>query len=189
MTCQECELALAGEERGAERSSAVDRRVEAHMAGCAGCRAFAVDLRENSEALRAFAMEPLPALPRVAFAATPRRQQIGWWAGVAAVLVLGFASLWTATRTPMGRSPRVPTGTVPRQIASIPAIESRTEPGSESAPAHVVSNRAPARFRPAAAPIRHQAPNRSQQNSESRILQIKMLTDDPDVVIYWQIEN
>lgn len=189
MTCQECELALAGEEREEERRSLVDDYVEAHIAECSACREFALELRENSEALRALAMEPLPASPKVAFAVPLRHQQIGWWAGVAAVLVLGFASLWFTIRMPAGRSPRVPTATAPQQIASVAALESRTEPRSESAPAQVVSNRAPARFRKATSPMRGQVRSRSQQNGESRILQIKMLTDDPDVVIYWQIEN
>jgi predicted anti-sigma-YlaC factor YlaD len=73
MNCQECELALAGE----ERSLLADGRVEAHMAECSACREFAVELRENSEALRAFSMESMPALPKVPFHATPRRQPAG----------------------------------------------------------------------------------------------------------------
>jgi hypothetical protein len=178
-------MALASE----DRSSVVDGLVAAHMSECAACREFELELRENSQALRAFGMESVPALPKVAFAVTPRRQQIGWRAGVAAVLVLGFASAWIAIRTPIGRAPHVPIAAAPQQIASVAALESRTEPRSEPAPPHVVSDRAPAQFRKGASPMRGHAPSRSQQNHESRILQIKMLTDDPDVVIYWQIEN
>jgi hypothetical protein len=185
MTCQECELALAGE----ERSPVVDGRVEAHMAGCAACREFAVELRENSEALRAFAMEPVPVgLGRTRAVHGPApSNKAAWWMGVAAALVLGFASLWIATRMPMGRSPRVPGVTVSQQTAA-----------GSSAKSNAVSDQTPAQLRAATA-ARHRATRRSrpgssqkslpQENSEPRILQVKMLTDDPDVVIYWQIEN
>jgi hypothetical protein len=181
MTCQECELALAGEERGEERSPVVDQHVQSHMAGCAACREFAMELRENSEALRAFAMESMPALPQVPFNASPHRQQVAWWVGVAAVLVLGFVSSWMLTGSSMGRSQRIPVVTAPRQIASISS-------GGPPQP-NAVRDRPAAEFRPSAAAIPHRGPSRSQQKDEPHILQVKMLTDDPDVVIYWQIEN
>jgi hypothetical protein len=156
MTCQECELALAGEDRVSS--------LEEHLASCAACREFALELGANSEAMLAFAAEAMPAAPRI----KPRRQQVGWWAAVAAMLVLGFVSSWAIlrpTREPARVSPPVPLlATVETQVPSL--------------------ERPPVRL-----PVKRHVARQSPQRSEPKILQIKMLTDDPDVVIYWQIEN
>ncbi len=194
MTCQECELALAGE----EQSSVVDGRVEAHLAGCSACREFAVELRENSEALRAFATESMPGLkmsprglPGVAPGGQPGRLHAGWWAAVAAVLLLGFVSSWARLRSRAQSLPVVSLKTPPAPMASAASVE------------QVVAEQsvAPAILSPAGLetvpPVRRHVARRPQPgpreplktSSEPRILQVKMLTDDPNVVIYWQIEN
>jgi hypothetical protein len=43
---------------------------------------------------------------------------------------------------------------------------------------------------PQAVPVRPHIPRRApKKNVQPQILQVKMLTDDPDVVIYWQVAN
>jgi hypothetical protein len=193
MTCQECELALAGE----EISPAVDERVGAHMAECSACREFAVELRANSEALRAFAMDSMPGLkvspglgarpwelPGVRHTGQPGGQHVPWWAAVAAVLVLGFVSSWVVLNR---RSPHVP---IPASVIlpGLPAAQIASVSSGSPQPS-AGRNRPRTRFRPAPASLPHLALSRSQQEDAPHILQVKMLTDDPDVVIYWQIEN
>jgi hypothetical protein len=80
MNCRACELALAGEGRGAA--------VEAHLESCAACRAFAVELEDNSVALQAMGSDALPKLRRVK---TPRW---AWPVAIAAMLALVFGASW-----------------------------------------------------------------------------------------------
>jgi len=162
MTCQECELALAGE----ELSQSVDR----HLAECLQCREFARDLQENFEVFaefgrEAFGIEKTPAVS----IGVPRPEAVRWqWAAAAAVaamlaLALGLRTL--SPHTPIAQN-------VPAPVTQIAAVEA---PSSQ--------------IRPVAAPVKRRAPRPPQKRAEPKILQIKMLTDDPDVVIYWQIEN
>jgi hypothetical protein len=167
MTCQECELGLASE----DRSDLIDR----HLAGCAACREFALELRMNVEVLGSFAREPMPALPPGFDIAKPRRQHVARWAAVAAALVLGFVSSWAIMRSRSVSPPVLPGSPASAQIASVAPVE------QTPVVAHV-RRRIARRSQPAP-----QAPFKV--HNEPRILQVKMLTDDPDVVIYWQIEN
>ena len=159
MTCQECELALAGE----ERSESVDR----HLAVCPKCREFAVDLRENCEVFAAFGAEAF-RLER-----TPAISRPGWiqwqWAA-AGMAIAAMLALALGLRTFLPRSPRIQN--VPAQPAQLAVVEAPLP-----------------QIRPVVAAVRHRAPRPSPKRREPKILQVKMLTDDPDVVIYWQIEN
>jgi hypothetical protein len=204
MTCQECELALAGEEQGEERSSVIDGCVEAHMAECSACREFALELRENSDALRAFAMETLPGLkvlpqelPGVRHNGQPGgrqgRQHGAWWAAVAAVVVLGFVSSWAMLRSRSARlssPPVLSLKTPPAPMASAASIEQGAAKQGVAEQGVAQAILSPAGLETVPSPVRRHVARRPQQAlREPRILQVKMLTDDPDVVIYWQIEN
>jgi hypothetical protein len=151
MTCQECELALASEESVAG--------VDEHLAACAACGKFAVELQSNAGAMLEFASEPMPALQR------PQRQQLGWWAAIAAIVILGFVSSWAILRSPQ------------RSTISSPPVPQMTSALGTSQP------------QSPSTPVSHRKVRRSQKARKPEILQVKMLTDDPDVVIYWQVSN
>jgi hypothetical protein len=167
MTCQECELALANEPGEAAE---VDRDlVDRHLAGCAACREFAGELRANCDTFAAFSRDPIPP---VSIRVAPRPQPVRWqWAAaIAAMLVLAltitFAMRSSHRIRPVADAP------VPQVAANHPAAEPSF---------------------PVMPPVRHRASKKPRSNlvqkNEPHILQVKMLTDDPDVVIYWQIEN
>jgi hypothetical protein len=159
MTCQECELALAGE----ERSESVDR----HLTECAACREFAVDLRENCEVFAAFGAEAF-RVERTPAVSRPRRIQ--WQRAAAGMAIAAMLALALGLRTFLPRTPRIQN--VPAPVTRVAVVE---EPSPQ--------------IRPAVAAVRHRAPRPSPRRSQPKILQIKMLTDDPDVVMYWQVEN
>jgi len=167
MTCQECELALASEPGAAaeEHHELVDR----HLAECAACREFAGDLRENCGVFAAFFTEPVPPVS-IRLAARPRRVRWQWAAAIAAMLVLALTITFEKRS---GRRIR------PAADAPVPQIAANHPAAEPSLP--VIT------------PVLHRAPRKPRsipaQKKEPRILQVKMLTDDPDVVIYWQIEN
>ncbi len=142
MTCQECELLLAGDERNA--------MADRHLSTCPACREFALDLRANSEALHAFASEPMPKVAR------PRPAR---WPYVAATVAIAAVLILMLAIPQKQQAPQAP-------IARITA--------PPAAPVQPV--------------IRH-ARKPVVRDKEPQILQVKMLTGDPNVVIYWQIET
>jgi hypothetical protein len=149
MTCQECELWLAGGE--------MDISVEDHLRGCAGCRTLQEDLRTNALALRSFRDDEFPAVK------TPerRRAAVPWMSAAAAaallVLIAHQVSQWR------------------------PIVETLPRP-------HVVTDPVTVTAGPAVAPKlpvrRKQEPPPQDTPSEEPLL-VKMVTPDPDVVVYW----
>ena len=165
MTCQECELALAGDERG----------VDEHLAVCSACREFAAELRENSVAMTAFALDAMPSVGVVR-----ARRPLFVWGAVAAMLVVGFASALVM------RSSRQVQPAISSLALSTPGPESTASTQQAEAPVpHRASRTASARQAEPPVPRKKRQADPASQG----ILQVKMLTDDPDVVIYWQVSN
>jgi hypothetical protein len=147
MTCQECELLLAGDQPSHE--------CDGHLAGCAACRELALELSANSDAFRLMAAEPMPVV------VIRRPRPLPWVA--AAVAIAAMIVLMLAMPKPHADPVIKPPTPIVRIEPSIPV-------------------------RPA--PVIHQQIRRTpKKNVQPEILQVKMLTDDPNVVIYWQIEN
>lgn len=121
MTCEECELPLARSERTPE--------VQAHLGGCANCRALAAELAANEVALHELRDEALPA------PASPVKRGVArpwkWAVPLAAGIALAAALFPWRAKVPVEP---------PRAAADAP-------------------------------------------------LKIKMLTSDPDVVIYWIVDS
>ena len=165
MTCQECELRLAEGEFGAA--------VEDHLLECAECRALAAELRENAIALAAMREDELSGgagfSPRTSV--RPIRPQV-WIAAAAAALVLLTIGLPRHRReTPLPPAP---------VVAAVPA------------PAPVVAASAPVaaavtrKRTHRTATVRERVPPKPAQPEET--FMVKMLTPDPDVVVYWIVE-
>jgi hypothetical protein len=161
MTCQECQIELFDDAPG--------RDALVHVGECEDCRALAREIRANAEALAALQGEELAARPFI----YPRRfrppfQRWVWGLAAAAALVLGIG-------LPQLFEPEV---VVVPEVA--PPIEvARVE---LPAPAPEITKRTQAvRARPRPA-VPLPAPEPAQP------LLVKMLTPDPDVVIYWLID-
>lgn len=148
MTCQDCELALAGEGHLDE--------IEGHLAECAKCREFAMVLRENSEVFAAFREEAMPSVAR--------RHARRWPLAAAAAAIAAMFILMMVhpkSQAPPDETAAAIVMNVVPQVSVVPGVK----------------------------PVKRRAPKQPAKKAQPQILQVKMLTDDPDVVIYWQIEN
>jgi len=159
MTCEECELLLAQNE--------IDPEVDAHVAGCPGCRSLAAELQANAHALRALGEEVIPGF--VVRAAPVRlRQSHPWWkwTSAAAAVIITLGAAWLASRPPK-----------PPHIVSIDVNVTGVVPKAE---VPYVKATIPETLTPERVPVVSVA------NTEP--LKVKMLTPDPDVVIYWLVD-
>jgi hypothetical protein len=171
MTCLECELSLADGVRTAETS--------AHLAQCPECRALAEDLAVNADVLRRMREEVVPARPLSVLRANR------WlWAGTAAAAVLIVA--FGVSQLESGNSRARVTPAV--EPASPPLVELPPSPKSGTGPRPAAASRAASQriLDPALASPAESRPHASEP---AEPLLVKMLTPDPDVVIYWLIES
>jgi hypothetical protein len=158
MRCQECELLLADAE--------ADALVEGHLRGCAPCRALQEDLRANALALSALRDDELPRVQTperrsaVPRPAVPRH--VPWIAAAAAAVLLALIAHQASQPRPVViATPRAQHVAAPAQLAP--------EPVPKLAVRHKLK---PA---PRGAPLKQP-------------LLVKMLTPDPDVVVYWLVD-
>jgi len=150
--------------------------LEAHLAECAACREFAAALRESQAAVKELgndAADPavLAAIRARVMAelAVPRARRWAWarlWVAAAACAAVVVAALLF----PRGAHELPPPP--PRPVAAVPA-----------APRLAASRQAPHRVRPAVRAV----PRRASRPAAPLLMQI--VTDDPNVVIYWIVED
>jgi hypothetical protein len=163
MNCQECEGLLASE----ETSAGLDR----HLAECVECRELAADLRANADAFREMTAMPMPSVSGEVLAqvrAQNTRRQVarwGWALAAAAAMLIVFMATRPAPVAPL---PPVVIGT---------RVSKEVERQATRSPAPQV----------AAVPRKHQR-QATRSSAPQETLKVKMLTSDPDVVIYWLIE-
>ncbi len=158
MTCQECELLLADGEAGGS--------AEDHLLVCAECRALEKELAANALALGALRDDELPGMrmperrPAVArFAGT-------WMSAAAAAALFALIAHQVAQWKPI-----VETTPRPRLVTETLTVRPEEPPRPVS--------KLPVRRKPVAAP-------RGVPAVEP--LLVKMLTPDPDVVVYWLVD-
>ena len=172
MTCAKFEplIALYVESDLPEREQ---RMVEAHLESCPGCREFAVDIRESQTALKELRMEFVEesALQEVRAEVLTRlsipRKTAAWSKyAIAAMLLIGLWTgwLWRARTAPPEVQPRAAV-IAPPPLATVPVLQQR-------------SHTRTAKHRQPASPTFKAEP-----------LVVKMMTDDPQVVIYWLVSQ
>ena len=148
------------------------RLVEAHLETCDGCREFAADIRESQTALKELRMDfvEASALQEVRaevlnHLSIPRKSAAWPRYAIAAMLLvsLGAGWLWRArTAAPLEIQPRA----------------------AVIAPPHAIL---PLRQRPHTRVVRHRRQPAPKFQSEPLV--VKMITDDPQVVIYWLVSQ
>ncbi len=168
MTCPEWEARIALAVEG----DAPAGEVEAHLAACEGCREFARELRLSQAAFKELRDEPVEQAvldgirgrAMAAIAAAPRPRVRWWWwlapAAVAvAILLMGIM-----------RVPEPPRAPVVAAVGQLPELRRALSP--------------PPAGRPERPPQAKGLPHRPLEP-----LLMKIVTDDPDVVIYWIVED
>lgn len=145
----------------AQNEVEVDHAVEAHVAECPHCRSLWEDVRANAEVLRALGEEVMPPVT------LPERGFPWWkWTSAAAALIITIGAAWFASwpvKPPHVVSIDVKvTGVVPK--AEVPYVKAEIP---QTLTSTIV----------ATVPVANREP-----------LRVKMLTPDPDVVIYWLVD-
>jgi hypothetical protein len=139
--------------------------VEDHLRGCVNCRALQEDLQANALALSSLRDDELPRIKAMKRRpALPRR--VPWLASAAAAVLLVLIA-YQASK--------------PRLIT-----ETRLQPRQMTAPATVTVELPP---KPAPKlPVRREAKPVLRSAPVGQQLLVKMLTPDPDVVVYWIVD-
>ena len=177
MRCPKFELLIALYVEN-DLAQAEARALESHLAECDGCREFAAQMRESQAVLKALRTEfvddavLLQVRTEVLSAASHRQRVVAWPRyAIAAGLVLTLLAGWMWQMRPMARlesRPIVANVSTPPLPVTVPAPQARTR------------TRLPRvrRDRPQPAPV-----------FKSEPLVVKMITDDPQVVIYWLVDQ
>jgi len=160
--------------------------VEGHVAGCAGCQVLLSGLRQSAELLRGAHGEPVDpahyAAVRARVMSELARSPRPWWrqSWVYGLAVAAMLLLFSVRP----RQPRRVAVATPAPVAPMIAV----------APAPVPVKREIAREPAAPLPRRpHRTPRvetvAKDAETPAEPLVVKLITDDPDVVIYWITES
>jgi len=189
MSCAEFEIliALQVEDDLPEGQEPV---VSGHLKSCSACREFAGELRQSQAALKSLRYEPIgtevfaEVRERVLASVPARRaRDMAWakYAVAAAVFVaLGATVLWRSRHPITPQQPVAPevTVTAPAPI-EIPVV--RVQPRRKMLHRKLMARRVKTEMEPFRAVASTVA--------KSEPLVIKLLTDDPQVVIYWLVDQ
>lgn len=179
MNCREWEERIALYE-GGDLSAALVTEVEEHLLKCAGCQAFASGIKESMEVVRLAHEEPIAdgyyTAIRSAVLAQLAEKRYPWWHRMWVYgLSVGVALLFVLLTL---RSPEKPT----QRLANVetprtPILAEPTAPRQEK-------TALPRRIRQT--PRRAVATVRPLPGAPSvEPLVVKLVTNDPDIVIYW----
>jgi hypothetical protein len=134
--------------------------VEDHLRGCAECRTLQKELRANALALSALRDDELPRVTT-----SVRRPALPWIAAAAAAVLLALSARHQEATHPQHRqltAPGIRPVTVTAKLAADPAPQ------------------LPVR--------RHKRKPARREGQPEQPLLVKMLTPDPDVVVYWLVD-
>ncbi len=150
--------------------------VEQHLRDCPGCQLFASGLKESLDWLQDMDREPIApahfAAVRARVLAELEAARQPWWrkAWLYGIASAAAAALLLMLVLPHGAPPAAPkrAAVEVRQAPAVQMIPVRTPPVVR------VQRRPKRKLRPPAKPINQGPP-----------LVVKLVTDDPDIVIYW----
>lgn len=161
---------------GGDLPAAQASRVASHLAGCAGCRALAEELRAGLALLGELGDDPLEeamleSVHRrvLAQAASPARppRRLYWGLAFAAALLLAAILAW----------PRHPARHTPAPLARV------VPPAPRTVPVDSVK----------LVPVRRRVARRHHRHAPAAEpgppLLVQFVTDDPNIVIYWLIDR
>lgn len=184
MSCSDWEERIALY-AGGDLSAAQVSDVERHVSECAGCQVLLSGLRESLELLREAHEEPLDAAHFVAVRARvlselERGRRPWWWyawvyAMVAAAMVVLIAVRPKRLAAPEPAAATKTMATAPASVATSLAT-AETSAGATPTPPPRRGRRRP---KPSVEVIARSA----EKPAESIV--VKLITDDPDVIIYW----
>ena len=146
-------------------------RVEAHLAACAGCRELLEDLQASQAAVKEFGAETVDGSLLAAVRAGVRAKidngrRVLWPWVAAAAAALALLAMFRAPSPPPARKARpVTIAQVPKDSSVAAPLVSVHRPGRSSRP-------------------RIRAPK-----GPAPPLVVKMLTNDPDIVIIWLVDQ
>lgn len=176
MSCPKFELLIALYVEG-DLEAGEAGVVESHLSACESCRAFATEMRASQAALKALRDEHIEysvfeQVRADALTALSRPGRSREWPryAIAAGLVIALLAGWLARRH---------TDNAVVGVESVPAILRAT-------PARPAVQ--PRKPRVLAARVRKH-PTRQAPRFKSEPLVVKMVTDDPQVVIYWLVDQ
>jgi hypothetical protein len=164
VNCSEFEPLIALH-AGGDLERAESALVEAHVASCAGCRELLDDLRSDRATFEEWGSAPADAALLVTvrsgvMARVRKRRVVLWpWAAAAAIAAASLAL----------------------------SLRMRVEPIRPVMQAPVVVAQQPAAAKPAVRRKRQILPRRDTPDAEPLV--VKMLTDDPDIVIVWLVDQ
>jgi hypothetical protein len=160
------------------------RVLKSHLAECAGCAMRAARLQESQALLRGLADEPfepaaLDVIRRGVFAKiqgpTAVTVPIWRWAFGGATLLFTAGLLWVHFSPRPGYLRRLPASAPPANVEQARQMAPRPAPDTR-----VTAQHRRARRPRAAKPV---------ITASRQPLLVKFLTDDPDVVVYWIVEE
>ena len=171
MNCSDWEQEIASESESAS--------LEEHLRVCGHCRDFAVELERNRVALQAVEIHPAAfdaVRLRVLNEIGAKKRRGAWWAWPASAAAVCVAILCASVILQSWKNPAPPMPMVATR--NPPKIERTSAPLPPVVRAH---HRVRRHFGPvtaSAGPAHHPEP-----------LVVKMLTNDPDVIIIWLVDQ